>query len=93
MPVKSNLYLSDSLKCKSWKKEDEGMEAQPSTSPGCQRFEGKPGMLWAVKCFCFASSGLCSQVLIGAVISREGEWEVCVLNTSVGLLQEKGPSR
>lgn len=29
MPVEGNLYLSDSLKCKSWKKEDEGTEAQP----------------------------------------------------------------
>lgn len=28
-PVEGNLYLSDSLKCKSWKKEDEGTEAQP----------------------------------------------------------------
>lgn len=47
-------------------------------------------MLWAVKCFCFASSGLCSRVLIGAVISREGNREVCVLSTSVGPLQGKG---
>jgi len=31
MPVKGNLYFSDSLTCKSWKKEDEGTEAQPET--------------------------------------------------------------
>lgn len=30
-PVQGNLYLSDSLKCKSWKKGDEGMETQPRT--------------------------------------------------------------
>lgn len=66
--------------------------AEGLSPPGCQRAEGEPGVLRAVRCFCFASSGLCSQVLIEAVISREGKCEGRVLNTSVGLLQGRGPS-
>lgn len=50
---------------------------------GCQHAEGEPGVLRAVKCFCFASSGLSSQVPVEAVISREGRYEGRVLNTSV----------
>lgn len=73
VPVTGNLSLSDGLKWESWKEEDEGTEAQPRTRGfNCQHFDGEPGMLWAVKCFCFTSSGLCSQALIEAVISARG---------------------